>query len=180
MYWIQTYSGKKFSYTDPQPESIAKSDIIAALSRESRYAGHTKWTYTVAQHSVYCSQMIDPEFAREAFAHDFAEAYIKDLPHPLKQLIREISGNTWRTIENRIMEVVSEAVGVTFPFDAKVKQVDLRMMSTERKYLLGESPEPWDCNLAPFDNIAIEIWPRYHVVTEMLTRWNELGLANPG
>jgi hypothetical protein len=175
-YWIQTLSGKKFSYLDPQPESICKCDIVHALSREPRYAGHTLFNYTVGQHSVLCSQMIDQTYALQAFMHDFAEAYIKDIPHPLKVLIDEESGGVLKEIENGIMYAICDKYGVAYPFPCEVKKADMRMMATERKYLLGASPEPWDVEEEPYD-IRIECWKYAQVVDNMFSRWSELGLS---
>jgi len=174
-YWIQTSSGKKFSYLDPQPESICRRDIIIALSREQRYAGHALFNYTVGQHSVLCSQMIDQTYALQAFMHDFAEAYIKDIPHPLKMLIDEESGGVLKDIEHRIMYAICDKYGVSYPFPREVKKADMRMMATERKYLLGPSPEPWDVEEEPYD-IRIEYLEFYQVVNWMWSRWKELGL----
>jgi len=176
-YWIQTFSGRKFSYLDPQPESICRRDIIRALSREPRYAGHALFNYTVGQHSVLCSQMIDQTYALQAFMHDFAEAYIKDIPHPLKMLIDKKSGGALKEIENGIMHAICDKYGVAYPFPCEVKKVDMRMMSTERKYLLGPSPEPWDVEEERYD-IRIECLQYFQVVHMMYSRWCELGLPD--
>ncbi|MEM4379972.1 MAG: hypothetical protein QXL01_04720, partial [Thermoplasmatales archaeon] len=83
--WIETYSGKKFDYLAQSELDI--EDIAHALSNLCRFNGHTRVFYSVAEHSVNVSSMVPPELKIAALLHDAAEAYIGDVPSPLKQLI---------------------------------------------------------------------------------------------
>jgi len=85
--YIQTLSGKKFSYQFATADDIDIEDIANALSNICRFAGHLPEFYSVAQHSVLVSQIVPPEFAFEALMHDAAEAYCQDIPAPLKALL---------------------------------------------------------------------------------------------
>src|ERR1700757_1336901 len=82
--WIQTFSGKRFSLLEPQPDQICIEDIAHALSLQARFTGHVKYHYSVAQHCWYASQIVAPEFALEALMHDASEAYIGDMSRPMK------------------------------------------------------------------------------------------------
>ena len=82
---LTTWSGRQIDFVDPSPDDVHIVDIATALSRECRYAGHASHFYSVAQHSVLCSRIVLPELAIEALLHDAAEAYIKDIPTPLKR-----------------------------------------------------------------------------------------------
>ena len=82
--FITTYTGKKFHYLNPSPEEIDIVDIAHALSLSCRFRGHCKWFYSVAEHSVRVAEIVTPVFQLEALLHDAAEAYIPDIPRPIK------------------------------------------------------------------------------------------------
>ena len=89
--WIQTYTGKKFFPLKPNPADICIEDIAHSLSMQCRFAGHSKQFYSVAQH---CNAMVNcwfphpeqRELAKYALLHDASEAYLTDIPRPLKHL----------------------------------------------------------------------------------------------
>jgi hypothetical protein len=86
--WIQTYTGGTFCPFAPRVEDLDIRDIAHHLSNESRFAGATRHFYSVAQHSLYVRQMVPKdapvEYKLWALLHDAAEAYLKDLPRPIK------------------------------------------------------------------------------------------------
>ncbi len=84
--WIQTYTGRKFFPLDPDPEMICIEDIAHSLSQLCRYNGHSKIFYSVAQHSLVLSRELCSgwQYALMALLHDASEAYLSDLPRPLK------------------------------------------------------------------------------------------------
>lgn len=100
--WLQTYTGKKFRPLSPHPDDICIEDIAHALSNLCRFGGHLPEFYSVAQHSVWVSNIVKPEFALAALLHDATEAYVVDVPRPLKRLLtdyRRIEGHLANTIE---------------------------------------------------------------------------------
>ena len=82
--WIITYSGKKFYHLAPSAEMVDIVDIAHALSLTCRWTGHTRYHYSVAQHSWYFSYLVPKEFALSALLHDASEAYLGDMNRPLK------------------------------------------------------------------------------------------------
>jgi len=87
---IETYTGGYFHYDDPQPEQINVTDIARALSMVCRFAGHVSTFYSVAEHAVLVHRLVKEAGGtwQEAFAalhHDSHEAYLGDVPTPLKQ-----------------------------------------------------------------------------------------------
>lgn len=70
MSFIQTLSGKQFDYLSATIDDIDIEDIAVALSNICRFSGHLPEFYSVAQHSVLCSQLVSPEFAFEALMHN--------------------------------------------------------------------------------------------------------------
>ena len=73
-------------WAGPNPDDIRIEDIAHALSNQCRFAGHAREFYSVAEHSVHVSQLCLPEHALWGLLHDASEAYLVDLPRPLKLL----------------------------------------------------------------------------------------------
>lgn len=89
--WMQTRSGLKFEYLYPDPDVIVIEDIAHALANKCRYNGHCEPYYSVAEHSVRVSIMLQieqqtPEVQFFGLMHDAAEAYLPDVPSPLKHM----------------------------------------------------------------------------------------------
>lgn len=141
MSWILTNSGRHVSLLDPQPEQIEIGDIATSLSRECRFAGQTRLFYSVAQHSVMVSREC-VGFEIEGLLHDAAEAYLRDIPQPLKELLpryREIEANLTCAIRARYsLPMVNHKLAVM--------KHDLRVLATERRDLMPKDPDyPWPC-----------------------------------
>lgn len=95
---LETYSGEAIDLADPDPNRIKLLDIATALGHLCRYAGHVNKFYSVAEHSILVSQLVDillPEgtakwdatpLVQAGFMHDFAEAYMGDTIAPMKYL----------------------------------------------------------------------------------------------
>ncbi len=79
-----TQSGSGLDPFNPRIEDIRITDIARGLSNESRYNGQTFFHYSVGQHSIILSYACKEENALYALLHDASEAYLKDLPKPLK------------------------------------------------------------------------------------------------
>jgi hypothetical protein len=103
---IETISGGPFDYTKPQ---IRVDDVAHGLSNVCRFAGHTSRFYSVAEHSVLVASIVEqsaPEHALAALWHDAHEAYMGDLPTPLKALV----GSAYLDIADGIDEAVCAAL----------------------------------------------------------------------
>lgn len=90
---ICTVTLKELDIFSMTADDIDITDIMHSLSFINRYNGHTKFPYTVAQHSVYVAQLEykHSQNARQALAallHDAAEAYIGDIVRPLKNTLK--------------------------------------------------------------------------------------------
>lgn len=138
MSWILTARGRHFSYLDPRVEDIDLLDIAQGLANECRFAGHTRAFYSVAQHAWLASHIVPIEHALEALLHDAAEAYCKDIPHPLKLLLPD-----YRDIEARVDSTIRAAFNLPLQMTAAVKRADLILLATERRDLMPEDDTPW-------------------------------------
>ena len=127
---IRTKSGIYINVFEPTPEMICIEDIAHALTYQCRFGGHLPKFYSVAQHSLNCSYLIDDERLKlTALMHDASEAYLLDIPRPIKQRL-----DNYKEIENRLMEVIADKFGFEWPLPVEIKQVDEMMLQTE-----------WDC-----------------------------------
>ncbi len=161
--WMQTYSGKKFSFLDPQPEDVCFDDVIMALSQTCRFNGHCQGFYSVAQHSLGVAFLVKT-YKYTAILHDAPEAYYGDLSTPFKEALEQKLGSGWRTILDNIDKVVAEALNYNYPIPDEVKRADLIMLATEKRDLL--KPLSWDRELPPSANFrcqsllsSIQIYP---------------------
>lgn len=123
MSYIQTLSGKHFNYLDIQQDDIVIEDIATALSHICRFAGHLPEFYSVGQHSVLTSHLVPQEFALEALLHDAAEAYLQDIPSPLKRLLPD-----YQVIEARVDAAIRQKFGLPTEQHPTVKYADLVML----------------------------------------------------
>lgn len=172
MTWLLTHTGKHLDLVDPQPEMIDVIDIAKGLSRECRFAGQTKAFYSVAQHSIIASQMVDPEFAWEALLHDASEAYLKDIPRPLKLLLPD-----YRLIESRVRRAICARLDLPYEQSDRVTEIDLVMLATERRDLMPDDGTEWPClqGVKPLPKHIQPINPN-HAESLFLQRLLELAL----
>lgn len=138
MTWLLTHSGVRFDLVDPQPDMINLIDISHGLSNECRYSGQCHSFYSVAQHSVLASEIVPAEFALEALLHDASEAYLKDIPRPLKKLLPD-----YRAIEQRVEAVIRKHFGLPAEKSHPVSEADYILLATERRDLMPASTVEW-------------------------------------
>ncbi|NIG98874.1 MAG: HD family hydrolase [Serratia symbiotica] len=152
MLFHQTLSGKKFNYLNATVNDIEIEDIATALSHLCRFCGHLPEFYSVAQHSVLCSQLVPPMFAFEALMHDAAEVYYHDIPAPLKALLPD-----YRQIEAFVDELIRFQFNLSLTFSPDVKYADLKILATERRDLDISDDDPWPMleDITPFNEILV-------------------------
>jgi hypothetical protein len=134
---IDTFSGLRFWPLDPDPAKILIEDIAHALAHQCRFGGHASKFYSVAEHSVHVSQLCLPEHALWGLLHDASEAYLVDLPRPLK-LLAEFA--PYREAERRLQRVIAVRFGLQPDQPASVAEADDTMLWIEAHSLLGSLP----------------------------------------
>lgn len=136
-HYITTHSGGCFVFEHPDPESILIEDIAHALSNICRYTGHVDKFYSVAEHSVRVSHMVDEEYGRrfalEGLLHDAAEAYVTDVNKPLKMLL----GEPYKRLESIAMGAIAAKFGIPAEKSEAVAYCDGALYLTERRDLFG-------------------------------------------
>lgn len=170
--WIQTISGKKFPLEEPDPSRIDIEDIAHALSLLCRFNGHCTKFYSVAEHSVHVSREIAPELALVGLLHDAAEAYLGDVPSPLKKELSQFSA-----FEHKMEVAIAERFGIDPALftDPELKRADAQLLIDEKAVLMVEETEPWP-PYAPEvkDPDRIEAWAPEGAKEQFLARFNEL------
>ncbi len=137
MSFIMTQSGQRFYPEHPERHTFLIEDIARALSRECRYGGHATSFYSVAQHSVHCSELVSPENALCALLHDATEAYLKDIPKPLKAIL----GSSYTTLEGNLWKAIAKQYEVPEEMPKEVHEADKYMMKLE---ILAGIPPAWE------------------------------------
>ncbi len=123
---IRTYSGHYFDVFDPNPEHIEIEDIAHSLSLLCRFGGHIKSFYSVAEHSIWVCNKVSKTHALTALLHDASEAYLIDLPKPIKDEISQ-----YLEVENNLMKVIAKKFGFQYPFPEEVKIYDKAALEFE-------------------------------------------------
>lgn len=161
-------------------EMIDIEDIAHALSHECRFGGMSRTFYSVAQHSVLVSHEVI-HHADESWKphlrilqltgllHDGTEAYLKDIPRPLKRLLPQ-----YQDLEMRVWQVIAKRFMLTCEMPAEVKKADNQMLANEGHSLMYRG---WmDSGIRPIARIGrIEAWDSKRAKKEFLHRFEELG-----
>jgi 5'-deoxynucleotidase YfbR-like HD superfamily hydrolase len=139
--YLQTVSGRWLNPFDPDPGQIDIGDIARALSNQCRFGGHCRAFYSVAQHSVLVSELVerrggDTEDVFAALMHDAGEAYLGDMPHPIKH--RSPLGAAFREAEKHLERAIRERFGIRADV-AGLKPADRALLATERRALSAET-----------------------------------------
>lgn len=171
--WIQTHSRKRFSLLNPDPESVDILDIAHSLSHQCRFLGHVEKFYSVAQHSVLVSLLCPSELALWGLLHDAAEAYIGDMPMPLKCLPEM---EEYRKVEAGVMLAVCTKFKLPLEEPGGVIEVDQRLLATEARDLLQtDAQRDWGHRVPPFGEGTIEpCWSSSLAYAKFLARYSEL------
>ncbi len=145
--WIQTYSGKMFWPFDPRTEDVEIVDIAVPLSRMCRFGGHIQHFYSVAEHSLWVAgkmpKMLGPRAQLAALLHDASEAYLLDIPRPIKQGVQM---GPYRQAERTLLGVIFARFGVSVAYlehKDRIKEIDNRALATEKRDLVAQGPGRW-------------------------------------
>lgn len=136
---IATYTGPLFDYEAP---SIVLADVARGLSQVCRFAGQTDRYYTVAEHSMLVAALVledtrDIGLTQAALWHDAHEAFVGDVPTPLKPKL----GPEYRVIVDRIDIAVASYLGIDPDtlHDPAIKRADRLAMLYEASILQPRS-----------------------------------------
>ena len=173
---IETYTGLQFHILEPHPEEVNITDIAHALSMQCRFTGHTRFYYSVAQHSYLASFLVPPQFQLEALLHDASEAYIGDMSRPLKHFSE--CGRLYLEIEAKIEAVIKKKFGLPPTMSPEVKEADNSLLYAEKNALM--EPCDWTHTWGKYEEIdaTIQPWEPQYAETQFLRRYRQLSSYN--
>lgn len=146
---ILTADGAYFDYDAPDPATVSLNAVARGLANTCRFGGQCNRFYSVAEHSIWVSRIVPPEHAMAGLFHDAAEAFIVDMPKPLKEILPDY----------KIVE----------------KRVDTVMLATEQVQLMrNRDPWKWTDRVQPLD-IRLELMPPERAYQLFIQRAHELG-----
>ena len=193
-FWIRTVSAKKFYPMAPHLNQYDIADIAHATAHVNRYNGHMDHAYSVGQHSVLVAEQVlkmidaDAEFMREAgleFAsdewmmaraaiglqallHDATEAYMPDMPSPIKLCLPD-----FMEMEEKIKVSIMQAFDLPEEFAPIIEEVDKGIRGSEIKWLFTnlKGDNVWAEDIY---EIVITPWPVAYTKQRFLDMFNKL------
>ena len=168
---ISLLNGGFFDYEAPERSVYTVQDIARGLSHTARFSGQTDRPYYVSQHCVLVSKMVPPEHALAALLHDGCEAFMADVPSPLKKLIPG-----YVELEKRAEEDMCKRFGVKFPFHPSIKEADNLIFEIERRDMQPKIYEQEQCKEHKFVSNMNRIiaWDARTSYLNYLRRFEEL------
>lgn len=128
---IRTYTGLYVNVFEPTSEMLCIQDIAWALSKQPRFGGHLPVDYSVGMHCLNACDLVSPKFGLSALMHDASEAYLLDIPSPIKgELVQ------YKSIELNLMRAISSKFKFEFPLPDEVKEADKILLEAEWNRLM--------------------------------------------
>lgn len=172
--FITTATGKRFHFEDPQPDEIDIADIAYSLSHTNRWGGHCYPALSVAQHSVMvadallrngASQMIQ----LQGLMHDAAEAYLGDVPTPIKRKLPE-----YMAMEILVTDAIFQKFGIPMPLDQQVHLQDVEIRRWEYRDLM---PDVRGVEAPVGPHPTLKVWTPLESEAAFVGRFFDLTLA---
>lgn len=168
--YIGTYTGRKFWPMDPHADDVSIIDIAHSLSMQCRYAGHCRKFYSVAEHSVLIAQwLLDQGHGQRAalwgLLHDAAEAYLVDVPRPVKP---HLAG--YAAAEADVMAAIAAAFSLG-AMPRIVKEADNWIIGDE---IANLAPMEWHKEYINPLGVSLRYWEPHRAKYEFLSMYGRL------
>jgi hypothetical protein len=143
-FWISTQYRQKVHFAELNHDEIDPLDIATALSNQCRFGGHVKHFYSVAEHCVHVlhevqQQTLDIRTWRAALLHDASEAYLIDIPRPIKAYLTSYKhvqpDLLYYDLDKEITQVLNEKFDIVAADWTLIKDIDARICITEAQQL---------------------------------------------
>ena len=142
---IDTASGRKIDFDESDPAQIALEDIAGGLSRICRFGAQSVRFHSVAEHAVLVAQLLHeggyPHLALAGLHHDSHEAYVCDIPKPLKRKLTSAGETVYEQVCRALDRAIATRLGLTTPSsdDQKlIKDADNKALMIEAADLLPD------------------------------------------
>lgn len=171
--WIESFSGRRIYYEDPDPDSICIEDIAHSLSMQCRYNGHCIRFASVAEHCVILCEAFGwgNEDAYALLMHDASEAYLSDLPRPIKYTL-----DSYLALEAKFDAIIAKKFGVVNANSPVVSNWDRRIVLDERAQNMSRSGNDWNLpgDLTPL-GVKLHFWTPGEAEGRFLQNFHRLG-----
>jgi uncharacterized protein len=144
--WIETSSGRRFDVTRPRAEDVHIDDIALSLAQTCRFRGHAlRWIsvgwHSIVVHDVTARLGADRAARLAALLHDAAEAYVGDMPRPLKAVFPEFV-----LAESRVQKVIHRKFGLqpSEEVTALIRKVDNQTLLEEARAYMASGGKGWE------------------------------------
>lgn len=138
-------SGRRIQLDALEPDDINIDDIAHNLTILPRFVGNTSRPISVAEHSVLVMQLVEenggtPLEMLQALLHDATEAYIGDIPTPVKEAVPEL-----RDFEqDYLWPIIAKRFEIPEELEPRVKTADRVAFFIEAKSLcFANDIEDW-------------------------------------
>lgn len=178
MSYITTYTGKHFDPLNPDMTLVDIRDIAHALSLTCRGNGHVKTFFSVGQHCINAAKEAAARgYSRRVIlaclVHDASEAYMSDVPKPLKSSMPEYI----HTEDHLLEQIYEKFLGSPLGSEEEqlVKKIDKDLLYYDLLELLneptdGQAPElmiDLDYTFVPFEQVEqtfLEVFEKYRIL----------------
>ena len=131
-----TYTGVDFDFRNPTADQVDISDIGHSLSMQCRFNGHCSDFYSVAEHSCLVARILEsmkqPKVVVfEGLLHDAAEAYLTDIPSPIKEVLIN-----YPVYEREVDRTIRKKYGLPETMTPIVKTADCIALATEKRDII--------------------------------------------
>ncbi len=124
---IKTFKDHYVEPLNMQPEDIDIEDIAHSLARLCRYNGHCGGFISVARHSIWVAQHLEPEgLGLWGLLHDAPEAYLGDMTRPVK---KQPSMHEFVEADDRLEEVIARRFNLPYPMPQSVHDADMHVFN---------------------------------------------------
>lgn len=182
--YIVVNSGKKFYPFNPSPEMIEIEDVAHALARTCRFNGHTDDHYSVAQHSLIMVELADrhfdggasPDFYLKTLLHDAGEAYISDIPAPIKHSIDEVH-TKMSALEDHLLRVMFEKYDLSVDplLPPEIHDLDMELLKLEKRQVMKDKEGSWGLeDVTHHEDIEIDPSPAMQSKRRFLEKFREI------
>lgn len=162
--WLETRSGKKFNFLNPDPATIDIQDIAHGLAKTCRFGGQCRVFYSVAEHSVLLMRhaeqknkrgdlTLTPQDLMVALLHDASEAYMGDVVRPLKQHLPD-----FMAIESKIIEVIYRKYNLPPGMPDWLRDMDTRITLDEKNQIMSRSGNAWSIDELQPLGVVMPLW----------------------
>lgn len=144
---IQTSSGHWIDPLAPEPDALLLKDVAHALAQLARFGGHGRlspegFTWTVALHSLEVARRLERdghprEVVRCGLMHDATEAYLVDVPRPVKARLPE-----YRAVEDALWRALAARFSLPADIPPEVHAADTAQLYVEAVHFMDVST--WD------------------------------------